>query len=81
MIHYFDINSWGKSESGNNYFFIRGEDGSVTIFEFEDRTSADYTINAYINWSLGKPVDSHLCSEFNDILSFLVESNTDLGEW
>jgi hypothetical protein len=74
-IHYFDVSSWGKNEQGQNYFFVRTEEGAVSIFEFTDRTLADYLLNSYINWSLGKPIDSHLCQEFNDILTFLVEKN------
>lgn len=49
----------------------------MAIFEFPDRNLADNLINSYVNWSIGKPIDSHLCQEFNDVLSFLIEKNNE----
>ncbi len=47
------------------------DNDEILIFFLKDLDLADYLINAYINWILGKSLDVEYCPTIKNVLKFV----------
>lgn len=69
---------WGQSIGDPPHFFVQLLNSSeIFIFQIQYSQTADYLVNAYINWKLDQPKNKESCTQYNQVLSFVVTSKQD----